>query len=307
MSEDRAAPRRVPVPPFELAHRVMAIDREAAEETYRAHGEGVKAQIVSLLSPDWTFDGKRVLDFGCGAGRVMGAFLDQAERAEFHGCDIDAESVAWMKANLSPPFHVFANTATPSRLPFDDDSLDLIYAVSVFSHLTDGWSGWLAELHRCLAPDGFLLATFLGEASSETVAGEPWDPDQVAMNVLFPDQPWERGGPMVFVSEWWLRAHWGRAFELERHLPATHPSHQDWGVFRPKRVEATAALLEEPEPDEPREVRALRHNLVQLRREHRAEIAGLRQAHSGLAGSVSWRLTKPLRSIKRGWRRLRGV
>jgi SAM-dependent methyltransferase len=305
MSEDPPAANQAPVPPFDLAHRVMAIDRPSAEETYRAHGRGVRDQIVSLLPHDWTFEGKRVLDFGCGAGRVMSAFREEARVAEFHGCDIDARSVAWIEANLVPPFHVFANTATPSRLPFEDGSVDLVYAVSVFSHLADGWSGWLAELHRCLSPDGFLLATFLGAASSETIAGEPWNPDRIGMNVLFPDQPWDQGGPMVFVSEWWLRARWGRAFDLERYLPALHPSHQDWGVFRPKPVEATAALFDQPEPREPREVGALRHNIVQLRREHEATERALREQLSRLSGSASWRLTRPLRALKRLPERLR--
>jgi len=302
MAEGRP-PQSVPVPPFELANRVMAIDREAADQTYRAQGEGVRDQIVSLLPADWSFEGKRVLDFGCGAGRVLSGFLEEAGRAEFHGCDPDARSVAWARKHLDPPVHVFENTAAPSRLPFEDGSLDLIYAVSVFSHLADGWSGWLAELHRCLAPGGFLLATFLGAASSETIAGEPWDANRVGMNVLFPDQPWDEGGPMVFVSEWWLRARWGRAFELERYLPATDPSHQDWGVFRPRPVEASAALFEQPEPGEIREVNALRHNLEQLRHEGRERERELRRALEGVTGSASWRVTRPLRLLKR---RLRG-
>jgi SAM-dependent methyltransferase len=299
MSEELPGSRPVPVPSFDLAHRVMAIDREGAAETYREHGEGIKEQIVSLLPPGWSFEGKRVLDFGCGAGRVLSAFLEEAKGAEFHGCDIDAESVRWLGDNFSPPIHVFANTPEPSRLPFDDGSLDVIYAVSVFSHLADGWSGWLAELHRCLAPGGYLLATFLGGAQSETIAGEPWDPDRVGMNVLFPDQPWDQGGPMVFVSEWWLRARWGRAFGLERYLPATHPDHQDWGVFRPKPVEASAELFERPEPGEVREVHALRHNLEQRRSEQRERERALGDALEGVTRSVSWRLTRPLRLLKR--------
>jgi SAM-dependent methyltransferase len=291
------------VPPFDLARRVMAIDREGAEETYRSHGLGVKETILSLLPGDWEFSGKRVLEFGCGAGRVLSAFRDEADGAEFWGCDIDRRSVEWIERNLVPPFHVFANPETPSRLPFEDGSIDLIYAISVFSHLADGWSGWLAELHRCLSADGYLLATFLGEASSETIAGEPWDPDRVGMNVLFPDQSWDRGGPMVFVSRWWLEARWGRAFELERYVSATDPRHQDWGVFRKRPVEADAELLDRPEPGEVREVHALRHNLEQVRREKEAARRALQAELDGVRRSASWRLTAPLRRLKARLRR----
>jgi SAM-dependent methyltransferase len=299
MSEEVSARGRPPVPPFDLAHRVMAIDRAGAEREYRAHGQGNKETIVSLLPDDWNFDGKRVLDFGCGAGRVMSAFADEAQRCEFHGCDVDRRSIGWIQRHLVPPFHVFANPAAPGRLPFEDGSVDLIYAISVFSHLADGWNGWLAELHRCLAPDGYLLATFLGQASSETIAGEPWDPDRIGMNVLFPDQSWESGGPMVFVSEWWLRARWGRAFELEPYVEAMDPAHQDWGVFRKKPVEASAELFDRPEPCEEREVHALRHNLRRLRHEHEATERALRAELARITSSPSWRLTAPLRRLKR--------
>jgi SAM-dependent methyltransferase len=298
MSDERPDSQPAEVPPFDLARRVMAIDPEGAEETYRSHGQGVRDTMLSLLPKSWDFTGKRVLEFGCGAGRVMTAFHREAEVAEFWGCDIDRRSVEWIERNLVPPFRVFANPETPSPLHFEDGSVDLIYAISVFSHLAEGWSGWLAELHRCLSADGYLLVTFLGAASSETIAGEPWDPDRVGMNVLFPDQSWDQGGPMVFASQWWLEARWGRAFELERYVPATDSTHQDWAVFRKRPVEADAALFDRPEPGEIREVHALRHNLEQLRRHHRAAEGELRRELEGVTGSASWRLTAPLRRLK---------
>ncbi len=45
----------------------------------------------------------------------------------------------------------------------EDGSFDLIWAVSVFTHLAETWSAWLLELHRVLKPGGILLATFMGE------------------------------------------------------------------------------------------------------------------------------------------------
>ena len=276
----------------------MALDPDGAEDAYRQNGRDNRDTIIRLLPGDWSFDGKRVLEFGCGAGRVLSAFADEAGRAEFHGCDVDAESVRWAQEHLVPPFHVFSNAGEPA-LPFEDDSLDLIYAISVFSHLADGWSEWLAELHRCLSPDGYLMVTLLGESASETIAGEPWDPDRVGMNVLYPEQPWDRGGPMVFISRWWLEARWGRAFELADYVTAVLPIHQDWAVLRKKPVEATAALFDEPEPGEPREVEALRHNVSQLRRELRAQEDERSAYRAGVEGSLSWRMTRPLRAVKR--------
>jgi hypothetical protein len=47
----------------------------------------------------------------------------------------------------------------------------------------------------------------------EALVGEPYREDEVGMTVL---RHWETGdaGPDVLHSEWWLRAHWGRAFEI---------------------------------------------------------------------------------------------
>ena len=107
-----------------------------------------------------------MLDFGCGAGRTLRHFLEEAENGSFHGCDIDAPSIAWLESNLSPPLHVFANGEEPP-LPLETASLDLIWAISVFTHISDHWAAWLVELHRLLRDDGLLIATILGPGLSE--------------------------------------------------------------------------------------------------------------------------------------------
>jgi hypothetical protein len=48
------------------------------------------------------------------AGRTLRHFLAEAEVGEFHGCDIDEPSIAWLEANLSPPFTVVVNEARAS-------------------------------------------------------------------------------------------------------------------------------------------------------------------------------------------------
>ncbi len=50
---------------------------------------------------NWAWSGKRVLDFGCGAGRTLRHFVEEAQVAEFSGCDIHGGSVDWINANLN--------------------------------------------------------------------------------------------------------------------------------------------------------------------------------------------------------------
>jgi SAM-dependent methyltransferase len=250
--------------------------------------------VVGAVPDGWDFAGKRVLDFGCGAGRTLRHFVGEAGEAEFWGCDIDAPSIEWVNANLNPPIRAFVNDETPP-LARPDASFDLVYAFSVFSHLTDSWSAWLLELHRLLKLEGVLIASFLGPGMSETVAGEPWSEDGIGMNVLRAHRGWDEGGPVVLLSPWWIRAHWGRAFEIERLDDGASSGSHGLVVARPKPNPPSAAELERVDPDEPREIEALRHNIRQLRREAAAEIAGIVDRYES---SRSWRLTAPLRALR---------
>ena len=57
-------------------------------------------------------------------------------------------------------------------LPFADGHFDVVWALSVFTHLVDAWAPWLLELHRVLADDGILIATTIGPRHSEQYANE---------------------------------------------------------------------------------------------------------------------------------------
>jgi SAM-dependent methyltransferase len=222
--------------------------------------------VEDALPAGWSWSGKRVLDFGCGAGRTLRHFAAEAGEAEFWGCDIDAASIAWLNAHLNPPFRAFVNGAVPP-LALPDDSLDLVYAYSVFTHIGAAWSAWLLELHRVLAPGGLLVASFLGSGHSEAVAGEPWDSDRIGMNVLRAHAGWEDGGPMVLMSPWWIRAHWGRAFDIVSLRDDGVPGVHGMVVARARASAPSLEELERIDAEDPREIRALQHNVRQLQRE----------------------------------------
>ncbi len=223
----------------------------------------MRARIERLLPPGWAYDGKRVLDFGCGSARVLRQFLDEAERGEFWGCDIDGPSIDWVKTNLSPPLHCFQNDPAPP-LPLDGGSFDLIWAMSVFTHITDLWSDWLLEMHRILAPGGVLLASFLGEGVWEPTVRLPYREDEVGMAVV---GHWMGAGAQVFHSEWWLREHWGRAFDVvevsrpPRSADGSPEIAHSYIVLSMRPVEIGKDELERCDPDEPRELAGLKTSL----------------------------------------------
>jgi SAM-dependent methyltransferase len=266
----------LPFPPFELAHRVGTLaDTEDPWETYERHGRSARAAIEAALGDGWSWQGKTVLDFGAGAGRTLRQFAPEFAAAEFHACDIDATSVRWLDENL-PAVRAFVNEAAP---PLDrpDATFDLVYNVSVFTHLIDTWAEWLIELRRVLKPGGLLVVSFMGRNISEWLADLPFDEDRTGMFAWAPGHPWEEGGPMVMHSPWWISDHWGRAFDV---VGFVHSGEADpWFLHslvvlrHPGTPPPSAAELARP-GDDPREAPALAHNLEFVLR----EAAGLRRA-----------------------------
>ncbi len=148
-------------------------------------------------------------------------YLAQHE-AELVACDIHPSTIEWL-TGAYPTVRVYISDELPA-LPEADESFDLICCVSVFSHLPD-WAPWLLEMRRLLRPGGLLFASIHGRGFwRDGVAGArgvPWDEDNTGIIVERLGEDFERGwGPAVFVSEWWLREHWGRALHIERFEPS---------------------------------------------------------------------------------------
>lgn len=268
-----AGPVKAPLPPAELVAYTYGLDdQHGVLERYERDGAALRDVLVDELGSGWSWREKRVLDFGCGAGRLLRQFLDVADVAELHGAELNPACVGWLERSLSPRVRIVQSAERPP-LPYPDQHYDLVWAIWVFTHLTDTWAAWLLELRRILKPGGTLITSLMGPGVSEQLTGEPWDPDRIGMTVLGYGRPWTAGGPSILHSEWWVRAHWGRAFEVEsfRHL-GTAPDCEDFvRLRRDERAAPTEEQLMAPEPDEPRELLAARHTIALTNRE-RAEL-----------------------------------
>jgi SAM-dependent methyltransferase len=145
----------LPLPPRRLMVRVaMTADADWFLRTGRAGYDAIAAH-VDLA------DTRSVLDFGCGCGRVTRYFHDFP--GEVAGSDLSADAVAWCRTNL--PFGRFEVNGLAPPLAFADESFDLVYALSVFTHLTDELQlAWRDELRRVLRPGGRLLITTHGRS-----------------------------------------------------------------------------------------------------------------------------------------------
>jgi ubiquinone/menaquinone biosynthesis C-methylase UbiE len=111
----------------------------------------------------------RVLDFGCGVGRQLLQFAHRFPAPEYHACDIDDTSVAYVQRTF-PQVRALVNQFHPP-LPFSDGCFDMVYSVSTFSHFCmEDQRPWLRELARVTKSGGRCFLTIEGEAALSPLA-----------------------------------------------------------------------------------------------------------------------------------------
>jgi len=100
----------------------------------------------------------RVLDFGVGWGRIIRFFLNDVDASNLHGVDVD-EAILDVARATGVPGNL-SLIGPNARLPYEDGYFDIVYAFSVFSHLSAvSATFWLGELMRVLKPGGTLVMT----------------------------------------------------------------------------------------------------------------------------------------------------
>jgi ubiquinone/menaquinone biosynthesis C-methylase UbiE len=99
---------------------------------------------------------------GCATGRVLRHFALQKKDYEIYGADLNRNHVRWMQEYLPTNLKVFQNTALPS-LPLPDNSISVLYAFSVFTHIDDFEEAWIMEINRILKPGGIAIVTIHSE------------------------------------------------------------------------------------------------------------------------------------------------
>lgn len=179
----------LPVPPEEywLGYGSNGIEEYLGDGKY-------DVEIMMKILKDSGFEltkGNKMLDLGCGGGRMIRWFLPYADKCELWGTDINSELIYWLNKYLNPPFN-FATTTTVPHLPFADSYFDLIYCGSVFTHIDDLAVSWLLETRRILDPDGRLFITIhdqntVTELETNPIFTELWLSKHMSENKIFQD------------------------------------------------------------------------------------------------------------------------
>jgi SAM-dependent methyltransferase len=104
------------------------------------------------------------LDFGCSSGRVLRVLRAAYPSVEWRGCDPNEAAITWASQNL-PGISFFASADAPP-IEVANTSLDLVYAISIWSHFEPELGlRWFEEMHRLIRPGGHLVCTTHGLTS----------------------------------------------------------------------------------------------------------------------------------------------
>jgi SAM-dependent methyltransferase len=100
----------------------------------------------------------RVLDFGCGWGRLTRFLARDVEPGHLYGCD-PVEAILDVCRENGVPAKLARTDFFPERLPFGE-RFDLAFAFSVFTHISEAaHESCLRALHRAIRPEGILVVT----------------------------------------------------------------------------------------------------------------------------------------------------
>jgi SAM-dependent methyltransferase len=258
-----------PFPPSKLIYSVSGLENE---RDFACHGADLFLAL-SEASPIALTEYKKMLDFGCGCGRLARMFKNWPH--ELFGCDINTLHIDWINENLK--FMKASHNFVHLPLPYADNSFDGIISISVFTHLNEiNEDRFLSELHRISQPGARLFLTVHGSRALERARAETsvrniisvkeklfqqacarfeegkhafilqqnylttlrWRLKNLLLRLVGePNNPlqklFEYG--ITFIPESYIRSHWTRWFEIQDFRPAAIHDFQDIVVLNPRK------------------------------------------------------------------------
>lgn len=256
------------MPVEDLSSRMQAdrwpIPQSLDREGYFSHAHplfwlsGLADQVFLAGLVRSTRDDLTILDFGAGSGRVVRHFGAEPKPGQRTiAADVNRRNIAWMRAHLDQPNLELLQTTYYPPLPLESESVDLIYALSVFTHIDEFEEAWLSEMRRILRPGGRAFLTFHSErtwsmlanpqdwlgqlltageyildSTSETVTrtlvGKRMPAGRLAL--LPTSRPYQYLN--IFHSSDYVQRRWGAVLQVEQMFERVHGPHQDGVLLR---------------------------------------------------------------------------
>jgi SAM-dependent methyltransferase len=137
-------------------------------QNYYDGGRRSAEVLLELMAGHVELRGARILEWGCGPGRIVRhlAHLGLDAGIKVFGTDYDCATIEWCRSAI--PGVTFAMNGLQPPLPFADEFFDVVYSSSVLTHLSEAMHyAWLTENLRVVKPAGLVIFTTAGDRIKE--------------------------------------------------------------------------------------------------------------------------------------------
>jgi SAM-dependent methyltransferase len=159
----------VPVPPPMVLYDIQG---NCDLFGYYLSGKEHAYEISKIIVAERPKQSLKILEWGCGPARVL-QHLNASDGSfwELWGSDYNTCSIAWSQKNFLDIHFMFNGLEPP--ITVENEFFDVIYCISVFTHLSEmRHYQWIEEIHRLLKPGGLFIGTFHGEAFRDVLTYE---------------------------------------------------------------------------------------------------------------------------------------
>lgn len=150
----------LPMPPLSLMYDAYS---HCSYNYYYSSGEAHSNIIVDCIQKREIKGELVICEWGCGPARVIRHIKESNILIKkLIGTDYNQKSISWCNSNISG-IDFLKNDLEPP-LDIKDHSIDVLYCISVFTHLSEEMNlKWIKEIERVLKPGGLFIGTFQGE------------------------------------------------------------------------------------------------------------------------------------------------
>jgi ubiquinone/menaquinone biosynthesis C-methylase UbiE len=132
-------------------------------ENYYKDSEDTAKWLISYFEKHLDLHNIKILEWGCGPARII-RHLPRLlnDSCEIYGSDYNSKTIEWCRGNIQGIKFSKNNLQPP--LEYDSNFFDVIYATSVFTHLSEDMHyAWFEELKRVCKKDGIIFLTTHGD------------------------------------------------------------------------------------------------------------------------------------------------
>lgn len=143
---------------------VENFDKEREEFEYQKYKTEIESTFlekaineINPAHPPWKF---RILDVGCGTGRMLYSVLAQGWNTKYYGLDTSKEMTNILKSKINPIERKFTKIVigNATKIPFKDNFFDMTFSYHLLWHLPkEKQEQIIKEMFRVTRKGGFIV------------------------------------------------------------------------------------------------------------------------------------------------------